>query len=160
MSERSSGRGWYDFAGAMFGIVGFFNGIQGLSAIFKKEYFSEDALVYQNLQLWGWVWLILAWSRSAPRSPCSRGGRMLGIVLASLSAVVSFTSIGAYPLWAIAVIAIDVLIIHGLTLHAPRAPSTTTRRATPARGTTACAPRSCSAEDRGDRPGWLPTRPS
>ena len=44
---------------------------------------------------------------------------MLGIVLASLSAVVSFTSIGAYPLWAIAVIAIDVLIIHGLTLRAP-----------------------------------------
>ena len=119
MADRSGGRGWYDFAGAMFGIVGFFNGIQGLSAIFKKEYFSEDALVYQNLQLWGWIWLILGVVQiGAAISLFSGKGRVLGIVLAAGSAVVSFTSIGAYPLWAILVIAIDILIIHGLTLHA------------------------------------------
>ena len=119
MADRSGGRGWYDFAGAMFGIVGFFNGIQGLSAIFKKEYFSEDALVYQNLQLWGWIWLILGVVQiGAAISLFSGRGRVLGIVLAAGSAVVSFTSIGAYPLWAILVIAIDILIIHGLTLHA------------------------------------------
>src|SRR4029453_550653 len=119
MSERSGGRGWYDFAGAMFGIAGFFNGIPGLTAIFKKESFSEDALVYQNLQLWGWIWLILGVVQiGAAISLFSGRGRVLGIVLAAGSAVVSFTSIGAYPLWAILVIAIDVLIIHGLTLHA------------------------------------------
>jgi hypothetical protein len=120
MAERSRGRGWYDFAGAMFGIVGMFNGIQGLSAIFKKEYFSEEALVYQNLQLWGWIWLIVGVVQiGAAISLFSGRGRTLGIVLAALSAVVSFASIGAYPLWSIAVIAIDILIIPGLTLHAP-----------------------------------------
>ena len=45
-------------------------------------------------------------------------GRVLGIMLAALSAVISFTSIGAYPLWSILVIALDVLIIHGLTVQA------------------------------------------
>jgi hypothetical protein len=104
----------------MFGIVGFFNGIQGLSAIFKKEYFSEEALVYQNLQLWGWIWLIVGVLQiAAAISLFSGRGRVLGIVLAAGSAVVSFTSIGAYPLWSILVIAIDILIIYGLTLQAP-----------------------------------------
>jgi hypothetical protein len=122
MAERSGGRGWYDFAGAMFGIAGFFNGIQGLSAIFKKEIFTEQSLVYQNLQFWGWVWLILGVVQiGAAISLFAGGGRVLGIVLASLSAVVSFTSLGAHPTWAIIVIAIDILIIHGLTIRASAA---------------------------------------
>jgi uncharacterized membrane protein HdeD (DUF308 family) len=117
--ERRSGGGWYDFAGAMFGIAGFFNSIQGLSAIVKKEYFSEGALVYEDLQLWGWIWLIVGVVQViAALSLLAGRGRMLGIVLAALSAVVSFTSLGAYPLWSILVIAVDVLVIHGLTVGA------------------------------------------
>ena len=116
---RDSGRGWYDFAGAMFGIAGAFNAIQGLSAIFKKEIFAEEALVYQNLQLWGWAWLIVGILQIAAAIMLFSGqGRVLGIVLAAVSAVVSFTSLGAHPTWAIVVIAIDVLIIHGLTTRA------------------------------------------
>jgi hypothetical protein len=119
MERRGGGRGWYDFAGAMFGIAGAFNAIQGLSAIFKKEIFAEEAMVYQNLQFWGWVWLIVGILQIAGAIMLFSGqGRVLGIVLAAVSAVVSFTSLGAHPVWAIIVIAIDVLIIHGLTLHA------------------------------------------
>jgi hypothetical protein len=116
---REGGRGWYDFAGAMFGIAGAFNAIQGLSAIFKKEVFSEEALVYSDLQFWGWVWLIVGIVQIAAAIMLFSGqGRVLGIVLASISAVVSFTSLGAFPVWSIVVIAIDVLIIHGLTTRA------------------------------------------
>lgn len=119
MAERSRGRGWYDFAGAMFGIAGFFNGIQGLSAIYKKEIFSEQALVYQNLQFWGWVWVILGVVQiGAAISLFSGSGRVLGIVLAALSAVVAFTSLGAHQTWGVILIAVDILIIYGLTTHA------------------------------------------
>ena len=116
---RQGGRGWYDFAGAMFGIAGAFNAIQGLSAIFKKEVFSEEALVYKDLQFWGWVWLIVGIVQIAAAIMLFSGqGRVLGIVLAAISAVVSLTSLGAFPVWSIVVIAIDVLIIHGLTTRA------------------------------------------
>ena len=114
MEERKSG--WYDFAGAMFGIAGAFNGIQGLSAVIKKEYFAGGTLVYDNLQFWGWAWLIIGVLQVIAALMLLAGrGRVLGIILAALSAVISFTSIGAYPLWSILVIALDVLIIHGLT---------------------------------------------
>ena len=118
MAERRGDRGWYDFAGAMFGIAGAFNAIQGLSAIMKKEYFAGGSAVYDNLQFWGWAWLIIGVVQIGAAIMLFSGqGRMLGIVLAALSAVVSFTSLGAYPVWGIIVIAMDVLIIHGLTAH-------------------------------------------
>ena len=119
MAERTGDRGWYDFAGAMFGIAGAFNAIQGLSAVMKKEYFAGGTLLYDNLQFWGWVWLIIGVVQvSAAIMLFSGQGRVLGIILAALSAVVSFTSIGAVPVWSIIVIALDVLIINGLTVHA------------------------------------------
>jgi len=58
MSEKR-GTGVITFAAVMLSLAGFFNGIHGLAAIFKKEYFNEAGLLYQNLQLWGWIWLIL-----------------------------------------------------------------------------------------------------
>lgn len=112
------GRGWYDFAGALFALAGIWNALAGLSAIFKKEYFSESSLVYENLQLWGWVWLVLGLVQLGTAAALiGGGGRIVGIVLAAISATVSFASIGAYPLWSILVIALDVLIIYGLTAH-------------------------------------------
>jgi hypothetical protein len=117
MKERKGG--WYDFAGAMFGIAGAFNSIQGLSAVIKKEYFAGGTLVYDNLQFWGWTWLVIGVLQVIAALMLLAGqGRVLGIILAALSAVISFTSIGAYPLWSILVIALDVLIIHGLTVQA------------------------------------------
>ena len=59
MSDRGKGGGWADLAAVLFVIGGIHNGIAGLSAIFKKEYFSESGLLDENLQTWGWVWLIL-----------------------------------------------------------------------------------------------------
>ena len=73
MAERRGDRGWYDFAGAMFGIAGAFNAIQGLSAVMKKEYFAGGTLLYDNLQFWGWAWLIIGVVQMALRSCCSPG---------------------------------------------------------------------------------------
>jgi hypothetical protein len=117
MAGRKGG-GWYDFAGALFALAGVWNAVSGLSAIFKKELFSESGLVYGDLQLWGWVWLVLGLVQlGAAAALIGGGGRTIGIVLAAISATVSFASIGAYPLWSILVIVLDVLIIYGLTTH-------------------------------------------
>jgi hypothetical protein len=42
---------------------------------------------------------------------------VLGIILAGLSMLVWFFSIGAYPLWAMMIVTINAFIIYGLTAH-------------------------------------------
>jgi hypothetical protein len=102
MGERARGGGWADFAAVVFVIVGFSNAVSGLTGLFKREYFSESGLVYENVGFWAVVWLIIglcqigAASLLIGRRPA---GRVMGIVIASGSAVVAFLSIGAYPSW-------------------------------------------------------------
>jgi hypothetical protein len=120
MTEKRS-TGIVTFAAVMLSLAGFFNGIHGLAAIFKKEYFNEAGLLYQNLQVWGWAWLILGVLQiSAAYMLFGRasGGRTLAIFLAGVSAVVAFASMGAHPVGSILVIAMDVLVIYGLTVRA------------------------------------------
>jgi hypothetical protein len=120
MSEKR-GTGIITFAAVILSLAGLFNGINGLAAIFKKEYFVESSLLYENLQLWGWVWLILGVLQiSAAYMLFGRasGGRILAIVLAAVSAVIAFATLGAHPTGSILVIAMDVLVIWGLTVRA------------------------------------------
>lgn len=119
MSEKR-GTGIITFAAVMLSLAGFFNGIHGLAAIMKKEYFVQGSLLYENLQVWGWIWLVLGVLQvSAAYMLLGRasGGRMLAIFLAGVSAVIAFASMGAHPTGSILVIAMDVLVIYGLTVR-------------------------------------------
>lgn len=120
MSSRTPKSGIVSFAAVLFTIVGFLNAIHGLAAVFKKEYLDEGSLLYENLQAWGWVWLVLGLLQLAAAYMIvgrATAGRTLGIVLAGISVVISFASLGAHPLGSTIVIAIDILIIWGLTVH-------------------------------------------
>ena len=120
-SRKPRAPGVVTFAAVLFTIAGFFHGIEGLGAIFKKEYFNESSMLYSNLQVWGWASLILGILQiSAAYMIIGRAtaGRTLGIVVASISAIATFFSIEAHPLGAVVLIAIDVLIVYGLTVHA------------------------------------------
>jgi len=117
---KRGGGGWASFAAVVFAIVGISNAIQGLGALFKKEYYSEASLLYSNLQFWAWAWLIVGFVQIIASSLLvgrARSGRILGIVLAGGSAVLSFLTIGAYPAWGLAVLAMDLMIVYGLTVH-------------------------------------------
>lgn len=114
------GFGWATFAGVMLMVAGFWNFFAGWAALVRKEYFSEASLLYHNLQVVGWVWLgfgvlqVLASSLVFARRV---SGQVLGVVLASLSMFVWFFSIGAYPMWAMMIVALDAFVIYGLTAH-------------------------------------------
>jgi hypothetical protein len=43
--------------------------------------------------------------------------RGVGVLLAGLSAIANMAFIGAYPVWSIIVIVVDVLVIYALTVH-------------------------------------------
>jgi hypothetical protein len=120
MSRRRPGGGWADFTAVILAIAGFLNALQGLSALYKREIFSEEALVFQNLGVWAAVWIAVGIGQIGTASLLvgrEPAGRLLAIIFAAGSIVVSFFTMGAYPVWHLTVIALDVLIIFGLTTH-------------------------------------------
>jgi hypothetical protein len=122
-SERTGWAGWAVFAGVMLVIVGAFQAIDGLVALFKDEIYlvrPNGLVVNVDYTAWGWVHLILGLVLVAAGAAIFSGrvwGRTLGVIAAIISAVLNFAYIGAYPVWSILIIAIDVLVIYALIAH-------------------------------------------
>ncbi len=127
--ERSMGReptgwvGWILFAGIMLFMIGAFQVTAGLVALFNDSYYavSKSGLaVHADYTAWGWTHLILG-------ALCIFAGwgvvvgqlwaRIVGIALAFLSALANLGFVNAAPVWAITIIAIDVLVIYALAVH-------------------------------------------
>jgi hypothetical protein len=108
--------GWVVFAGVMLFIVGVLNVIYGIGAIADSSFFAQDErYILGSLNTWGWITLILGLLQLfAAFSLWSGGlyGRVVAIFAASLSAIGALLSIPAYPLWSLAVFALDIIIIH------------------------------------------------
>lgn len=114
--------GWGYFASLMMMILGFFQGISGLTAIFKDNYYvvTENQLLVFNFQTWGWVSLILGIIIFVAGLELLRGAmwaRVVAVMLAALSFVANMAFLNAYPLWSIIMMVIDVLVIYALTVH-------------------------------------------
>jgi hypothetical protein len=43
--------------------------------------------------------------------------RVVGVILAGFSALANLVFIGAYPVWSVIIITVDVLVIYALTVH-------------------------------------------
>lgn len=117
-AEKSAS--YASFAAIWFFIGGIFNVMSGVVALLRKSSFDEGGLIYENLQAWGWAWIVLgvlgvlaAWLIAQG----SQSGRVLGILLAVLGLSVWFLNISAAPLWAIANLVVYGLIVFGLTVY-------------------------------------------
>jgi hypothetical protein len=108
--------GWVTFAGVMLLIVGVLNVIYGIAAIGDSSFFVNDTrYILSNLNTWGWVTLILGVIQIFAAFSLWGGGlygRIVGIGAAGLSAIASLLSIPAYPLWSLAIFALNIVIIH------------------------------------------------
>ena len=121
--HRTGWSSWAMFAGLMMILVGIFQQIQGLVAIFNEEWYrvTDRGLVFAvDYTVWGWVHFLLGLAIATAGVAVFNGktwARIVGCVLALISAVVNLTFIAAYPAWSIIVIAIDVLVIYALSMH-------------------------------------------
>ena len=119
-THTPAGSGWFTFGAVMFGLAGISNLLWGIGALDSKSYLPEDGLLASNLELWGWlsiIWALMAVTGSVLlfiRNPWSAG---VAIVLATLNAAFWLFAIPVLPIWSLIVIAIDVLIIYGLSMH-------------------------------------------
>jgi len=125
----SSGReptGWVGFvlfAGIMLIMMGSFQAIEGLVALFKDDYYlvtSKGLALTMDYTGWGWTHLLLGLAAIAVGLGIFLGqmwARVLGIIVAVLSALTNIVFLPAYPIWCTIVIAMDVLVIYALTVH-------------------------------------------
>ena len=116
--------GFAVFAGVMMMLVGVFHVLTGLAAIIEDEFFVVGAnYAYEfDATAWGWIHLIYGVILIAAGYGVFNGAtwaRIVGITLASVSAVANFFFIPYQPIWALLIISLDILIIAALAAYGP-----------------------------------------
>lgn len=120
---RPVGAGWIMFAGSVLMVVGVFDVIWGLAGVFKRTVFvaqSSDLVVAFNFTAWGWIHIALGALLVLTGISVLAGqpwARYVGICLAALGLIANFLTLAAFPFWSLVMIAIDILVIYGLTVH-------------------------------------------
>jgi hypothetical protein len=115
--------GWIIFAGIMMVMLGTFQAIEGLVAIFNDKYFvvpRSGLVVSVDYTTWGWVHLLLGILVAGAGLGVMAGqmwARVIGILLAVVSAIVNIAFLAANPVWSTILIAVDILVIYALTVH-------------------------------------------
>ena len=122
--ERSDvGAGWVLFASIMMIAGGFFAIIEGLAALLKHGRFYHNVASYpygSGVTTWGWLVLIAGIIVLLAGFYVMTGAlwaRVVGITIASLSALANFFFIPFYPFWALTIITLDVFVIWALAAH-------------------------------------------
>ena len=116
-TTRPAGSSWFTFAGIMFIISGVSNLLWGIAALDTKQYLPEEGLLFSNLSFWGWlsiIWALLALAGAFLLLTHNEWSAGYGLVMATMSAVFWLFALPVLPIWAMIVIAVDVLIIYGL----------------------------------------------
>ncbi|MGA5300026.1 DUF7144 family membrane protein [Nucisporomicrobium flavum] len=111
------------FGGIMLMMLGGFQTMQGFVAIFREDYYlvSPRGLVFEvDYTAWGWTHLLIGLVAVATGIGVMAGqmwARVLGIVIAVISALANIAFLSAYPIWSTIIIAMDVLVIYALAVH-------------------------------------------
>ena len=124
MASKEVWTEWVGFAGLMMVLIGVLDVIQGLIAIVRNNYFvlSPPQIIVFDLSTWGWILLIWGVIVALAGYALATGAgwaRWFTIVVASLNVIVqlSFVGSGQYPLWALTVLALNVLVLYALTVR-------------------------------------------
>ena len=116
-AERGLGRAV--FASVLLVIGGILNVVYGIAAIGNSSFFiNNNHFILSNLKTWGWVTLLIGVMELFAGFSVVRGGaygRWFAMLAAGLAAIAALLSIPAYPLWSIAIFALSIYIISGIS---------------------------------------------
>jgi hypothetical protein len=117
------------FIAVLFMLVGVLNLVYGIAAIDQARFFlRETEFIISDLRAWGWITLILGIVQISAAISITRGGtfgRIYGIVAASMNAVAALLALPGYPFWSLAIFALSILVIYGLTVYGGRPAAST-----------------------------------
>jgi len=122
--QRSSvWTGFVVFGGIMLVMTGGFQAIQGFVALFEDDRYlvtKNGLLLTMDYTSWGWTHLILGLAAIGVGVGVLLGqmwARVLGIIVAVLSALTNIAFLPAYPIWCAIVITTNILVIYALAVH-------------------------------------------
>ena len=110
------------FAAVMMIMVGIWQAMAGVVAIFENEFYVQTrSYLYEfDATTWGWIHVVVGlfvafagWGLLSGRT----WARIVGITLAALSATVNFMFIPYYPFWSLLIVAANVAVIWALAAH-------------------------------------------
>jgi len=110
------------FAAFMMILIGSFHAIAGLAGILEDEFYAitPNYVFELDATSWGWIHLIggvIVLLAGFGLFSGAVWARTVGVIVATISAIVSFVWIPWYPVWSIVVIGVDVAVIWALTAH-------------------------------------------
>jgi hypothetical protein len=114
--------GFILFAAIMMIMVGVFQALQGLIAIFENEFYlaTRNYTFQFDATTWGWIHLLLGLLVAFAGYGLLSGrtwARLLAITLAALSATANFLFIPYYPFWSLLLVTLNILVIWAITAH-------------------------------------------
>jgi hypothetical protein len=122
--------GWIGFAGWLMIVIGSLDFFEGLIAVIRGKYYvlTPSQIVVFDLRTWGWItlfwWIIVA---LAGFGLLSRAGwaRWFTIVVGSLNVLAQLGFVGSaqYPLWALTIIALSIVVLYALIVRWDEAPA-------------------------------------
>jgi hypothetical protein len=110
------------FAGIMMMMLGAFHAIAGVVALVQDTFYVAvpNYLLQLDVTTWGWIHLfagIIAVLAGLGVIVGQTWARVVGIIIAVLSAIANFAFIPYYPVWSLLIIALDVFVIWALAAH-------------------------------------------
>jgi hypothetical protein len=115
--------GWVVFGGVMLIMLGSFQIIEGLVALFDDGFYavsSSGLVVDVDYNTWGWVHLVIGVVGVLAGLGLLAGNlaaRLVGVGVAFLSALVNLAFISANPVWSTIMIVVDVVVIFAIVVH-------------------------------------------
>jgi hypothetical protein len=112
--------GWVTTAGVVMLVAGGYNALSGIAAIADDDTLAAQAtkvLYGIDIGTWGWLWLLVGIVQLAAGVLIlmrNEWGLAMGVVIAGISAMITVFVIFVVPLWAIAVLSLDILVIWAL----------------------------------------------
>src|SRR5690242_6879701 len=134
MNGRGMRGDWVDFAAFLLMLSGALDGLQGVIAIARNNYyaFTPDQILVVDLTAWGWI--ILLWGLVVALTGVAlwlraSWARWVAIAISGANVIVElgFNGNNNYPLWALTVIALNILVLYGLLVHWHGAEASTDR---------------------------------
>lgn len=123
-SSRVSGWvGWIAFAAMMMLLSGLFSFIWGIVALVRDEAVfagRRGNVINLDYTAWGWIAIIVGLIVAVAGVALLGGAlwaSLIAIFIAMLSIINNLLVIGAYPLWSVIIIVLNILVIYAITVH-------------------------------------------
>jgi hypothetical protein len=110
------------FGAVVLMVAGSLNLLDGIVALANPDYLEDDLLV-GSLTAWGWVVIAFGIFQLLMGAAVLLGSYIAlwpGIVLAAINAVAQIANAAQHPLWSMAIVVADGLVIYGFTARAMR----------------------------------------